>query len=186
VPRGNAVNPPCVFITFAHTDSWEARSTQHLQGKYWDLSAWQTLKEVNPGNETEALISPQQGLVQFVRTNQSANKFIMKDSTILQAKSDHNIVFFLHRIVRILTHFESCKQKGPAVTDLWSGSSYHTHDYWLLAAVSITHISAMAAGVHTVNKDAVLESWRRPVLEPRCICLAERENKEEVMSVTSL
>jgi hypothetical protein len=21
VPRGNAVNPPCVFITFAHTDS---------------------------------------------------------------------------------------------------------------------------------------------------------------------
>lgn len=162
------------------------RSTQHLQGKYWDLSAWQTLKEVNPANETEAITPPQQGPVQFVWTNQSANKFIMKDSTILQAKSDHNIVFFLHRIVRILTHFESCKQKGPAVTDLWSGSSYHAHDYWVLLCPSHTLIAAMAAGVYTINKEAVLESWRRPVLEPRCICLAEREIKAEVMIVTSM
>jgi hypothetical protein len=91
VPRGNAVNPPCVFITFAHT---EARSTQHLQGKYWDLSAWQTLKEVNPGNETEALISPQQGLVQFVRTNQSANKFIMKDQPYCKQSQTIILCFF--------------------------------------------------------------------------------------------
>lgn len=51
-------------------------------------------EEVNPANETEAVVPPQQGPVQFVETNQSVNKFIMTDSNILQAKKDHKIVFF--------------------------------------------------------------------------------------------
>ena len=134
---------------FAHTDSWEARSTCKASTGIWVLGKrWKkSIQQTKP-------------------------KQLYHHNKVLC-----NLWELINLQITSHDRFNHIASKGAKQSPL---KLIILPYLWLLVvAVSITHISAMVSGVQTINKDAVLESWRRPVLEPRCICLAKSEKDKE-------